>query len=309
MNDLKNIEAQIREETFLHFQGSEEIQHEPYERVFSPNQKYYFDATTYSKPIDNGVTFGNYFTTKIEIFDNQNQEKIFQFLRNNPYSYHNWLIIEEIEYLFLSEFQYGISIYNLTEKKFQSYIDSENGHQIIKYYPSPDYLKMAVVQFGNYPNFRVSIYDISEPMNMPYPIVYKKDIYDNLHVESLKWLESMYVEVVYKEEIRIGKTSLKVEAFEVFGDDFWLKCRFRDIHGNTYQCTEKVQAMIGSIDGNTKFPMEGFVDVGFIKKYTLNNQKICTISVDLDSSFSEAQTIDVYENQLETYWYHKDYIK
>jgi hypothetical protein len=309
MHDLKNIETQISAETLLRFQGSEAIQHEPYKRVFSPNKKYFFDATTYSKPIENGVTFGNYFTTKIEIFDNQNQEKIYQFLRNDAYSYHYWLEIEDIEYLFLSEFQYGISIYNLTEKKFQSYINSENGHQIIKYYPSPDSLKMAVVQYGNCPNFRVSIYDISEPMNMPYPLVYKKNVSDNQYVESLKWLDSMYIEVVYQEEIRIGKTSLKVEVFEVFDDDFWLKCHFKDIYGNAYQCTEKVQAMIGSFDENTKFPFMGSVDVVLIKKYTLNKQKICTISVDLGSSYSEAQTIDVYENQLETYWYHKDYIK
>jgi hypothetical protein len=306
---LKNIATQIRQETLLHFEGSKEVEHSPKTRVFSPNQHYYFDATTYSKPIDNGVTFGSYFTTKIEIYDNKTQEKIGQFLRNDSYSYHCWLEIEETEYLFLSEFQYGMSIYNLTEKKFKSAIDSENGHQIIQYHPSPDLLKMAVVEYGNYPNFRISVYDISRPMNLPYPLVYKENIVDNQYVESVKWLDGMYLDVLYRKEIRIGKTLLKVEVFEIFDDNFMLKCRFKDIHGKEYICSEKVQAMIGSVDENTKFPFEGAVDVGLIKKYTLNKQKIGTIGIDVGTSFHEAHIIDVFDNQLETYWYYKDYIK
>jgi hypothetical protein len=307
---LKNIETNIRQETVLHFQGSKEVDYEPKRRVFSPNLKYYFDATTYSKPIDNGVTFGNYFTTKIEIFDNQNKEKVFEFLRNNAYSHHYWLEIEDTEYLFLSEFESGMSVFNLTERKLKSYVDSEDRHQIIQYYPSPDLLKMAVVQvqYGNYPKYRVSIYDISRPFVLPYPLVYKDDVSDNQRVESLKWLDGMYVDVLYREEIRLGKTSLKVEVFETFDDAFMLRCRFKDIHGKEYICTEKVQAMIGSVDKNTKFPFMGSVDVGLIKKYTLNKQKIGTIGVDLGSEFYEAQIIDVFENQLETYWYYKDYI-
>jgi hypothetical protein len=303
---LKNIETQIREETLRHFQGSKEVEHEPKRRVFSPNQKYYFDATTYSKPIDNGVTFGNYFTTKIEIFDNLNKEKVFEFLRNDAYSYHLWLEIEGTEYLFLSEFEQGMSVFSLTESKFKSHINSEDSHQIIEYYPSPDLLKMAAVQvqYGNCPKYRVSIYDISRPFVLPYPLVYQDDVSDNQRVESLKWLDGMYVDVLYREEIRIGKTSLKVEVFEVFDDDFMLRCRFKDIHGKEYICTEKVQAMIGSVDENTKFPFMGSVDVGLVKKYTLNKQKIGTIGVDLGSEFYEAQIIDVYENQLETYWYY-----
>jgi hypothetical protein len=92
---LKNIETQIRQETLLHFEGSKEVEHMPKIRIVSPNQKYCFDATTYSKPIDDGITFGFYFTTKIEVYDNKTQEKIFEFLRNDPYAYHCWLEIEE----------------------------------------------------------------------------------------------------------------------------------------------------------------------------------------------------------------------
>ncbi len=150
---MKNIESKIREETLRHFEGSTEVEHAPKSRIFSPNKNYYFDATTYSKPIDNGVTFGFYFTTKIEIYDNKTEEKIFQFLRNDSYSYHCWLEIEETEYLFLSEFQNGMSVYNLTEKKFKSHIDSEYINQIIKYYPSHYLMNIAVVRYGNYQIF------------------------------------------------------------------------------------------------------------------------------------------------------------
>jgi hypothetical protein len=304
-----NIQDKIREETLLHFEGSKEVEHQPKRRVFSPNQKYYFDATTYSKPIDNEVTFGSYFTTKIEIYDNKSQEKIFEFLRNDSYSYHCWLEIEETEYLFLSEFQNGMSIINLTEKKYKSFVESEYGQQIIQYYPSPDLMNMAVVKYGNYPRFEIAVYDISRPMILPYPLVYRDAVSDMQEVESLKWLDGMYVDVVYREQVRIGKTLLKVEVFEVFDDNFMLRCRFKDIHGKEYVCTEKVQAMIGSVDENTKFPLAGAVDVGLIKKYTLNKQKIATIGVDLGAQYYKAQIIDVFDNQLETYWYYKNYIE
>ena len=104
----------------------------------------------------------------------------------------------------------------------------------------------------------------------------------------------MYVEVLYGEEIRLGKTSLKVEVFETFEDDFMLRCRFKDINSKEYTCTEKVQAMIGSVDENTKFPFEGSVDVVLIKMHTLNKQKIGTIG---GWSTSDVQNIDVFENQ------------
>jgi hypothetical protein len=302
------MQDKIREETLRRFQGSKEVEHQPKTRVFSPNQKYYFDATTYSKPIDDGVTFSSYFTTKIEIYDNKTQEKILEFLRNDAYSYHYWLEIEEIEYLFLSEFKNGLSVFNLTEKKFKSDIDSENSHQIIQYFPSPDLMNMAVVKHGNYPRFEIAVYDISRPMILPYPLVYRDAVSDRQEVELLTWLDGMYVDVVYREQIRIGKTLLKIEVFEAFDNDFWLKCRFKDIYGKEYICTEKVQATIGSVDKNTKFPFASAVDVGLIKKYTLNKQKIATIRVAVAGHY-EAQIIDVFDNQLETYWYYKNNIE
>ncbi len=306
---MKNIESKIREETLRHFEGSKEVEHISRYRVFSPNRKYFFDTITYSKPIDNGVTFGYYFTTKIDIYDTKNQEKLFEFLRNDPYSYHHWLEIEEIDYLFLSEFQDGMSVYNLTEKKFESYIGAEDRHQILQYYPSPDKQKMAVVKCG-LNDLVIEILDMSEPMRLPYPIVYKMEVDRNTHIiDTIIWKNSVDIDVNYKHQIRIGKNLLKVEVFEAFDDNFWLKCRFKDIHGKEYVCTEKAQAMIGFVDENTKFPISSYFDVEIVKKYTLNNEKICTVAIDLGSPYANVHMIDVFDTEIETNWYFKDKIK
>ncbi len=285
------------------FQGSFAEDYPTKTKYFSPDKKYFFDMEVFSKPM---ITFGNHFFAKIAIFDAHSQEKIFDVLNNHSKDHHQWLEIEGKTYLFFAEFATGMTVYNLTEKKCQSFIGAEDRHQIIQYYPSPDLMNMAVVRYGNYPRCEIAVYDISRPMILPYPLVYRDAVAETQEVESLKWLDGMYLDVVYREQIRIGKTLLKVEVFEVFDDDFWLRCRFKDIHGKEYVCTEKVQAMIGSVDEHTKFPFSGAVDVGLIKKYTLDKQKIATIGVDLGAQFYEAQIIDVFDNQLETYWYYKN---
>ena len=67
------------------------------------------------------------------------------------------------------------TLIHLTDKTQNSYLQKDSYFQIIQYFPSPDLLKLAIVQFG-LQELQVLVYDISKPMELPYPLVFKKRI-------------------------------------------------------------------------------------------------------------------------------------
>jgi hypothetical protein len=298
---MNNITTYTRNKTSGNFKGSRLVDYPPKTRHFSPDKKYCFDMTIFSKPIDYGMTFGNYFFAKIEIFDNENEKILFERLNNHSQDVHQWLIIDSKTYLFFAEFQQGMSVYNLTDKTQNSYLAAESHAQIIQYFPSPDALKMATVQYG-LQNLEVVVYDISKPMmDLPYPAVFKQ-------VKTVDW-HGDSINIVHDEYVQVCRTSIKIQVVCVTDDYFTGKCRFEDIHGKEYFGYEKWQAMFGFMaDENTVFPLESGLTVQIVKVFTKNNQKIATISVEIGYLTHETITIDVYENQLSTYWYHQNYI-
>jgi hypothetical protein len=305
---MHDIVTYTRNKTSGNFEGSTLVDYPPKTRYFSPDKKYCFDMTIFSKPIDNGVTFGNHYFAKIDIFENESQELIFEALNNHSQDAHQWLVIDGKTYLFFAEFQQGMSVYNLTDKTQQSYLAEKSHYQIIQYFPSPDALKMATVQYG-LQNLEVLVYDISKPMELPYPLVFKKTIeYSNgKQVKTIDWYGDS-INIVHEEYVQVCSTSIKVQVVGIADDNYRGKCRFEDMHGNEYFGYEKWEAMLDFMpDENTVFPIESGLTVHVVKVFTKNNQKIATISLEIGYLTYETITIDVYENQLSTYWYHQHY--
>jgi hypothetical protein len=301
----------IRNKTIGNFQGSLPVDDLPNKTYFSPDKKYFFEMSVFSKPIDDGITFGNHFFAKIEIFEKESQKMIFETLHNYSLDAHEWMDIGGKTYLFFAEFQNGMTVYNLTDKTQNSFLAGDNHYQIIQYFPSPDGLKMATVEYG-LQNLAVKIYDISKPMDLPFPVVYHKIIENNngKQVKTIDWHGSGYINIVHHEQIQICRTSLKVQVVDISDDKFSGKCRFEDIHGNEFYLYEKWQGMFGfEADENTVFPLESSISVEIIEQYIKNNQKIAHINVDLGYYRSETHLIEVLESQLETYWYHQNYIQ
>jgi hypothetical protein len=306
---MHDITTYTRNKTSDNFEGSTLVDYPPKTRYFSPDKKYCFDMTVFSKPIDNGVTFGNYFFAKIEIFDHESQGMIFEALNNHSQDAHQWLEIDGKTYLFFAEFQQGMSVYNLTDKTQNSYLAEKSHAQIIQYFPSPDALKIATVEYA-LQNLEILVYDISKPMELPYPVVFKKIIENSngKQVKTVDW-HGDSINIIHEEYVQVCSTSIKVQVVGVTDDYFMGKCRFEDIHGKEYFGYEKWQAMFGFMaDENTVFPLESGLTVQVVKVFTKNNQKIATISVEIGYITSETITIDVHENQLSTYWYHQNYI-
>jgi hypothetical protein len=295
----------------INFKGSQPVEYPPKMKYFSPDEKYFFQMEVFSKPIDDGITFGNYFFSKIDIFNTHSQEKIFGILNNHSENHHQWLTNDGKTYLFFAEFEKGITVYNLTDKTQNTYLKEDSHHQIIQYFPSPDALKMATVEYG-LQEFQILIYDISKPMELPFPVVFRKKIEDSngKHIKAINWGGSGNIEIIHHEQIQICNTSLKVQVVGISEDKYCGKCQFEDIDGKVYFCYEKLESLFGFfVDENTIFPIESGVSVNIIEIFTQKEQKIATVSVEIDYLFFNVININVFENQLHTYWYHKDYIK
>jgi hypothetical protein len=303
---MDNIINFTRNKTSSNFEGSLPVDYPPKTTYFSPDKKYFFEMTVFSKPIDDGVTFGNYFFAKIEIFDKESQAMLFQTLHNHSAEAHQWVEISGKDYLFFAEFQNGMTTYNLTDKTQKSYLAEGCQHHIIQYFPSPDGLKMATVHYG-LQELLILLYDISKPMDLPYPVVFKQKIEDNngKQVKTIDW-HGDSINIIHHEYVQVCRTSIKVQVIDVFDDKFSGKCRFEDMHGNEYYCYEKWQAMFGFMpDENTVFPLESSYTVEVKATYIKNNQQIALVQIDSGYYRPEIQLFEVLASELETYWYHQ----
>ncbi len=293
---MNEFVTSTRKEVSGSFQGSSAVDYPPKTKYFSPDKRYFFEIEVFSKPIDDGITFGNYFFSKIVIFDTHSQEKIFDALNNHANDCHQWLAIEGKTYLFLAEFATGMTVYNLTDKTQNSDLKEDSHHQIIQYFSSPDALKMATVEYG-LQELVVLIYDISKPMDLPYPIVYKKNLGDSnaKSVQTIDWRSGSGIGISLQEEIQVCNTSIKVQVIGVAEDQWRGISRFEDIDGKAYFVKEKLEAMLSFLpDENTVFPLESGISVNIDKIYTRNGQKIATISIDMGDEYGDVQKIDVF---------------
>jgi hypothetical protein len=306
-----NLAEQFRKETLFRFENSIKSDYPPKNKYFSPDNKYFFENETYTKPIDDGITFGSYFFMKIAIYDNINQTKIGEFLTNHIDLDHLWFANKSQYFLYLAEIKNGISVFDLTKKTLHSYITKDDWQQIYKYYPSPDFEKLAIIKYSNI-GYSLEVFDCSEPDQLPYAILYKKQLTEpNAHyVESIIWQDHFNFDIITKEEVRLGKVFLKVKVVGVSDEGFMVECRFKDIYDKEYICFEKAQAMFNFMpDENTIWPIESTIDVHLFRKFSRNQQKIASISANLGLRNELSGEIEVPQSEVGTYWYYKDYIK
>lgn len=308
---MENYIEASRKSINVNFNGSSTVEYPPKTKYFSPDGNYFFELEVYSKPIDDGFTFGSYFISKVEIYNNHSQEKLFETLNNHIENFHQWLTVDGKTYLFFAEFEKGITLYNLTDKIQNSYLTAASNYQIIQYFASPDALKMATVEYG-LQEYLIIVYDISNLREVPFPIVFRKKIEDSngKYIKAINWNNSEGIEIILHEQIQICNTSLKVQVVGLSDDKFRAKCRFEDINGKEYFCYEKLESLFSyRVDENTVFPIDSSMSVSIKEIFTSNRQKVATIWADIGINNFDEINIQVFENQLNTYWYHKDYIK
>lgn len=182
----RNLIQDIRTDIINHFDDKALLPNTE-ETHFSPDKKYYFTSNYYQQT-DN---HRNWIVSKIQIFQTDNKEKIFEFIRNDDSSFHCWLNIANKSYLLLSEDLEGKSIFDITNRKFFSYSFEYDKFIWCEYYPSPDGKRLAIIGCYWACPYEILVFDTSEPTKYPYRELYRQVTFQ----EKIEWIDNRILKV------------------------------------------------------------------------------------------------------------------
>lgn len=156
------------------------------ESFVSPNDHYRLETSNYWQDKEDV----NWDVTKAQIFDNQTNEKIFDFFGNDEKFFYKWLIKDEIEYLICAEDLFGgQTIVDLTNRKMEGYSPGEDGFIWTDYHLSPDGYKIAIIGCYWACPYVIKIYDFKTPLTLPLKELSEIELIDNSE-EIEGWLDN-----------------------------------------------------------------------------------------------------------------------
>jgi hypothetical protein len=181
-NHIQDIRADI----LKHFDSTALLPNTE-ENYSSPDNKYFFKSNYYRQSKDKH----NWTVSKIEVFQTDTGEKIFEFIRNDDSLFHGWLTVDNDDYLLLSEDLEGKSILDISNRKFYSYSFEEEKFIWCEYYPSPDSKKLAIIGCYWACPYEIVVFDTSKPTSFPYKELYRQDTFQ----EKVEWLDNTTLKI------------------------------------------------------------------------------------------------------------------
>ncbi|QNM84655.1 hypothetical protein H9W90_10650 [Polaribacter pectinis] len=152
----------------------------------SPTRNYSIKTVSY---IQNKADT-NWDVTKVEVFDNKKDERIFEFFSNHGELFFNWFRKESIDYLVCAEDIYGgQTVIDLTNNKMESYSPNEDGFIATEFYLSPNGEKLAIIGCFWACPFIIKIYDFTNPLKLPFQEIKEIDLNNNT-IEIEGWLDN-----------------------------------------------------------------------------------------------------------------------
>ncbi|MBK8147983.1 MAG: hypothetical protein IPK58_07140 [Acidobacteria bacterium] len=109
---------------------------------------------------------------RYQIFETASDHLIFEFIADDTLSddSHVWIAINGVDYLVCAEDRFGgHSIFDLTNRKFASFSNGEDGFIACRYYPSPGLTKLALYGCFWACPFEVIVVSFGSPMSLPWP--------------------------------------------------------------------------------------------------------------------------------------------
>lgn len=177
----ENLIQDIRAEILKHFDDKAMLA-DTEETHFSPDNKYCFTSNYYRQTDGHR----NWNVSKIQIFQTDTKEKIFEFIRNDDSLFHGWLTVDNKCYLLLSEDLEGKSIFDFTNRKFYSYSFEDDKFIWCEYYPSPDGKRLAIIGCYWACPYEIVVFDTSEPTSYPYKELYRQETFQ----EKIEWIDN-----------------------------------------------------------------------------------------------------------------------
>jgi hypothetical protein len=169
-----NIIKNFNEKTFQ--KGGLEV-------FFSPSQKYRLDATNY------WLKDSNLDLTKVEIYDQELNEKIFYFFVNESRFFHGWVTANKVDYLICAEDIFGgQTVIDLTNRKMTGYSPNEDGFIWTDFHLSPDGSTLATIGCYWACPYVIKLFDFSDPLNLPLREIKEINLLDNDEI-IVGWLD------------------------------------------------------------------------------------------------------------------------
>ncbi len=184
MNHIQKIRNEI-----LHFFDPSRLAEGSQEIYFSPNEKYRLETSNYWQSKEDV----NWDVTKVEIFDNHTNEKLFEFFGNDGRFFHDWITKNGIDYLICAEDLFGgQTVIDLTNRQMESFSPDEEGFIWTNFQLSPDGNKLATIGCYWACPYVIKVYDFKTPMELPLLELMELDLVDNSE-EILGWIDNEHL--------------------------------------------------------------------------------------------------------------------
>lgn len=179
MNYIEKVRAEIRKNFNENNFSKADI-----ELSLSPSKSYRLQATNYCSKDTHWAL------TKVEIYHQSTNEKLFDFLVNHSQFFYAWLIKANNEFLICAEDVFGgQTVIDLHDRKIASYSPNEDGFIWTEFHLSPDGNTLATIGCYWACAYVIKIFDFSNPLDLPLKETKEIELIGNDEV-IVKWLDN-----------------------------------------------------------------------------------------------------------------------
>ncbi len=169
MNHIEKIRTDILKDF-----NEKTFQKGDFETFISPSKQFRLDATNY------WLKEPNLDLTKVEIYDQELNEKIFDFFLNESRFFYGWMTANQVDYLICAEDIFGgQTVVDLTNRKMTSYSPNEDGFIWTDFHLSPDGKTLATIGCYWACPYVIKLFDFTNPMNLPLKEIREIELLDN----------------------------------------------------------------------------------------------------------------------------------
>ena len=157
MNYIEKIRAKIKKDF-----DEQTFQKGDLETFISPSNKFRLDTTNF------WLKEPNLDLTKVEVYEQIPNEKVFDFFINESRFFHAWLTKNNIDYLICAEDIFGgQTVVDLTNRKMVGYSPNEDGFIWTDFHLSPDGKTLATIGCYWACPYVIKLFDFTDPMTLP----------------------------------------------------------------------------------------------------------------------------------------------
>lgn len=205
---------QIRTEIIKDF-NEKTFQKGDLETFSSPSKRYRLDATNY------WLKDPNRYLTKVEIYDQELNEKIFDFFVNESRCLHGWVTANKVDYLICAEDIFGgQTVVDLTNRKMTGYSPNEDGFIWTEFYLSPDGKILATIGCYWAGPYVIKLFDFSDPLSLPLTEIKELELLGNNEIIT-SWLDKETIQLslseieTVKEDFEDGSHRYKIVTRQI----------------------------------------------------------------------------------------------